>query len=189
MKSKYSYSVEKCLNHEGVSEKCLSDLIPFKELLDSLEPTASKNTHYDRLDEWSDKVYEYVHDMLKKHGFVNGNMEANAKIPDAGFWWKIYGVVSDVCYSSNLNKTALVATHHTSAYDRNEALRKDVDVIIRKFIKFEPNGKYAYDVFYTEADYEITGSTRGDNKKHAIENFKKEYGPNVKIKHLQRLSW
>ncbi|MEK6828999.1 MAG: hypothetical protein AABY15_02650 [Nanoarchaeota archaeon] len=186
---KYSHSVEECLIHQGTSEDCLKDLIPFKELLDSMESTASKKTHYDRLSEWSDKAYGYVHDMLKKRGFVSGDMEANANKPDAGFWWKVYGIVSSVCYSSNLKQTALVATHHTSAYDRNEALRKDIDVIIRKFIKFEPIGKYSYDVFYVDADYEITGSTRGDNKKHAIENFKKEYGPDVKVKHLQRLSY
>lgn len=186
-KSKYSHSVEICLSHEGASDSCLKDMTPFKDLLDELDVTASKSTHYHKLDEWTSQVFGYVQEMLKKYDFKNGQPEVNEKNPDASFWWKIYSVVSNVIYSTHLETK--VSSHHSSAHDRNSALIKDVDVIIHKFIKFEPVGKYAYDVFYVDGEWEVTGTTRGDNKKHATENFKREYGPTVKVKHLQRLSY
>ena len=186
---KNSYSVNECLAHDQPSKECLDDLVSFKSFLDSMTDKASKETHYEKLNDWSDPIFQYVHSMLKKYGFKNGDPEANSKNVNASFWWKIYSVVSNVIYSTNLKPEILVALHHSSAYDRNEALKKDIDIIIRYFIKFEPSGKYSYDVFYSEAGYELSGSTKGNNKKHAIENFKKQYGPNVIVKHLQRLSY
>ena len=37
--------------------------------------------------------------------------------------------------------------------------------------KFQPQGKYEYDVFYTLDGEIMTGHTKGDNQKHARENF------------------
>ena len=47
-------------------------------------------------------------------------------------------------------------------------------------------GKYLYDVFYEECGELFTGSVRGDNMKHAKENFIMIYGE-LKINHFQRL--
>lgn len=189
MTPRYSYSVRKVLETIKPSDACLQDLVVFKEIVDSLASSASKETHYHNLNQWSDQVYEFIHKMLDKYGFINGNVAANEKNVDASFWWKIYSVVGSLIYSPNLKPLVLVANHHSSAYDRNEALRKDLAIIIRRFIRFEPEGKYEYDVFYEEAGETCTGSTKGNNKKHAIENFKKNFDMDfVKIKHLQRLS-
>ena len=120
-----SHSVEECIKSEGVSTDTLKDLKPFYELLEKLSSTTSKNTHYDRLDEWSTVVYGYVHGMLNKYKFVNGGMNQN---PDAKFWWKVYAVVSNVIYSPNLK--SMTTPHHSSAWERNEALKLDIKSII-----------------------------------------------------------
>ena len=52
--------------------------------------------------------------------------------------------------------------------------------------KFQPTGKYEYDVFYTLNGEMMTGYTKGDNQKHARENFYVEYEEWAKIKHFQR---
>ena len=128
MSKKISHRVEDAVKIEAVSDECKSDVNPFKELLDELSETASKKTHYENLDEWSDKVHEYVYDMLKKYGFKSGDVEANSKNPEASFWWSIYGIVGACIHSPNL-KTE-VANHHASAWERNEALRKDIQDLI-----------------------------------------------------------
>ncbi len=110
------------------NEEVLKDLQKYQELLTSLSDTASKKTHYDNLNDWSDKAYGYIHDMLKKYGFKNGDVEANNKNPDARFWWAVYGVLSSITYSPYL-KTE-VALHHSSAYERNEAMIQEVKTLI-----------------------------------------------------------
>lgn len=188
MKPLYSHSVRQALEAIKPSENCLQDLMAFKKFIDSLESSSSKKTHYAELNQWSDPVYKFIHNMLDKYGFISGDVSANLKNADASFWFKIYSVMSNVTYSSNLKPLELVALHHCSAYDRNEALRKDIAIIIRRFIKIEPTGKYEYDVFYEESGETFIGSTKGDNQKHAIENFKNIFEMDfVKIKHLQRL--
>lgn len=96
---------------------------------------ACKGTHYEKLNDWSDPTFQFVHDMLEKYGFKSGDMVGNEKNVDALFWWKIYDVVSNVIYSLNMKLTVLVAIHHSSAFDRNEALKKDIQVIIDHFKK------------------------------------------------------
>ena len=52
--------------------------------------------------------------------------------------------------------------------------------------KFEPQGKYDYDVFYTLDGEMMTGYTKGNNQKHATENFYAVYDQRAKIEHFQR---
>jgi hypothetical protein len=105
------------------------ELTEFLELLRGLSKTASKQTHYHKLDEWSDAVYGFVHKMLDKYGFINGGAARGLEqLRDAEFWWKIYAIVGSVCYSPHL-KTQ-VAWHHSSAWERNEALIADIEQLI-----------------------------------------------------------
>lgn len=97
----------------------------FKRMCIGMRDTASKQTHYQNLDQWNDVVYGYIHKMLKKTGFKNGQSEENAKNPSATLWWTIYGAVGSITYSHYL-KTK-VALHHSSAWERNEALIKELD--------------------------------------------------------------
>ena len=127
--SKCGHRVQETIdNSENVSEKCKQDLLVYLQHINDLSKTASKYTHYDKLNEWSESAYGFIHKMLKKYKFVNGNPEANAKLPDASFWWNIYGVISNIHYSPNLQTK--VAAHHSSAWERNEALRLDIEYII-----------------------------------------------------------
>jgi len=92
----------------------------FKRMCIGMRDTASKKTHYQDLDEWSDVVFGYVHKMLKKTGFKNGRPEENAKNPSTTLWWVIYGVVGSITHSQYLQTR--VASHHSSAWECNEAL-------------------------------------------------------------------
>jgi len=128
MGKKIGYRVEEALKPE-VGQQAFDDLTTYLELLESLRDTASKQTHYDKLDEWSDVVYGFVHDKLNEYGFINGGTAMGKKQPrDAEFWWKIYAVVSGVIYSPNL--ISRTAHHHSSAWERNEALIADITDII-----------------------------------------------------------
>ncbi len=56
----------------------------------------------------------------------------------------------------------------------------------KKEYKFEPEGKYAYDVFYTLDGNPMTGHTRGNNQKDARINFYIGYEERAEIQHFQR---
>lgn len=127
---KYSHSAQEARKVIGnASKEAVDDLRLFKTLIEGLSETASKKTHYQDLDKWDHSVYEYLHEMLKKYGFVNGNPDANALIPDANFWWKIYGVVSSVIYSPHLKSE--VSSHHSSAFERNSALVFEITDVLK----------------------------------------------------------
>lgn len=124
------YSTKKVLEVEGVDIECKKDLFPFLDVIESQTDVASKSTHYHNLDEWNDVIYDYIRSMLKKYKFKNGDVEANAKNPQASFWWAIYGLKGSIIYSPSL-KTE-VATHHASAFERNEALKAEVNCLIKE---------------------------------------------------------
>ena len=121
---KFSHRVVECLD-VSTSVDSFNDLSKFLADLYELDKTASKGTHYDRLDVWLEAVNRGVRNNLEKYGFVNASKEQN---DDAAFWWLIYQVVGGVCHSVHM-KTS-VANHHASAWERNQALIKDVEDII-----------------------------------------------------------
>lgn len=124
-----SYSVLETINFlADASIDAVTDLQTFVVFLESFRLTASKETHYKKLEHWTGPVYNYAHNMLKKYGFVNGDPEANNKNPDARFWWSVYNIVSNVIYSPHLKSE--VANHHSSAYDRNEALILEIQDVL-----------------------------------------------------------
>ena len=127
--TRMSYSVLETINAlSNASLDAVTDLQYFVGVLEKLRKTASKRTHYGDLNLWSNAVFGYVHDMLKKHKFVNGDPEANTLLPDAMFWWKVYSIVSNVIYSPHLKSE--VAYHHSSAYERNEALILEINDVL-----------------------------------------------------------
>lgn len=127
--TRLSYSVLETINSlPEASIDAVNDLREFVDFLNALSNTASKKTHYHELNVWSNSAFNYVHNRLKKYGFVNGDPEANAKNPDATFWWKIYSIVSNVIYSPHLKSE--VAYHHSSAFERNEALILEIKDVL-----------------------------------------------------------
>jgi hypothetical protein len=159
---KLSYRTQELVsNIKSVPEKCFSDLSDFRDLLISLRKTASNQTHYHNLNEWSDRVYEFVHKKLKENKFKNGDPEANDKNPGARFWWNVYGIVGAAIYSRHLKTN--VSNHHSSAFERNEALILELEDAI-KFIENRP--KLEYEVQYSENKEKLwvhcsTGETVG----------------------------
>ena len=120
----FSHRVDKCLEAE-TSQESFDDLRGFLEGLQALDKIASKGTHYDRLSEWSDAVYAYVHNKLEKYDFIQASKEQNQ---DATFWFLIYQVVGNVCYSKHMKSQT--AVHHSSAWERNRALIADIEDIL-----------------------------------------------------------
>jgi hypothetical protein len=126
---KCSHRVQEIINNsENVSDKCKHDLLVYLNLINELSKTASKKTHYVNLEEWTSSAYGFIHKMLKKYKFVNGDPEANSKLPNASFWWNIFWILSSIQYSPNLNTN--VEPHHSSAWERNEALKLDIEYIV-----------------------------------------------------------
>ncbi len=65
--------------------------------------------------------------MLNKYGFVNGGPNQN---PEARFWWStVYNTMSHITYSKYLETKT--ARHHASAFERNEALVKELKDIMK----------------------------------------------------------
>lgn len=118
-----------CINAlKTVSDECKSDLHAYHHKVIEWQNTASKRTHYDQLEDWSNPAYGFIHDMLHKYGFVNGDPEANAKNANASFWWNVYGLLGSIIYSPYLKSE--VAYHHSSAFERNRALLAELNIIL-----------------------------------------------------------
>lgn len=128
MKDKISYSLGKVLETKEISLNSFNDLRNLLPLLERLSLTASKQTHYDKLEEWETKVYEYIREKLSKYGFVNGEPEKNRENPEAIFWFNVYSLMSNITYSKNLETE--VEARKSSAYERNQALIKDIEILI-----------------------------------------------------------
>lgn len=125
-----SYRVQECIKSiKHASMEAIDDFYVFKDHVNALQATASKYTHYEKLDEWSHAVYDFVHKMLKKYKFVNGDVEANKKNPDATFWWDVYAMIGSVIYSPHLK--SVTAAHHSSAAERNAALLLEIEDVLK----------------------------------------------------------
>jgi hypothetical protein len=129
---KYSNSLSEALaikdsnlNEFQTLKNEISDYINF---LSNLNP--SKETHYSDLNKWSEPAYNTVHINLKKHGFINGEPELNKKNFKASIWWKIYGMLSNINYSTFVTNEN-VALHHISAYNRNKAFIQELQELIK----------------------------------------------------------
>jgi hypothetical protein len=127
--TRMSYSVLETINTlPNASFDAVTDLRDFIEFLDHLSHKASKKTHYHELDYWRNATFGFVREKLTKYGFINGDPEANAKNSDATFWWKVYSILSNVIYSPHLKSE--VTYHHSSAYERNEALILEIEDVL-----------------------------------------------------------
>ena len=84
------------------------------EWLKEVSSWASKETHYQNLDEWFSAYNAKISFFLNKNGFKNGDLEHNNKLPDVVFWWHIYSY--DPVDSYNLQTK--VARHHSSVFEK-----------------------------------------------------------------------
>jgi hypothetical protein len=133
MTSPFRYDLDQMGGPEKASH-LIDELKEFLVLAIELRNTASKHTHYKDLDSWSNKVYDFIHKKLKRHGFVNGEPELNRKNLNASVWRAIYGGFGSIVYSPHL-KTE-VSLHHSSAFERNEALVLELDDLVLECEKY-----------------------------------------------------
>ena len=130
---KPSYLTDEALSVLNVPKVVFTQLEVFYNLLKESSLKASKNTHYDRLNEWSDPIYEFIRKEMYTSGFINGNVEKTKEKPAAEFWWIIYQLISGIHYSPFLKTT--VSNHHASAFERNEALLNEIEYVLNNFKK------------------------------------------------------
>ena len=123
---KVSYSMSETLKLKTSSES-LEDLNLFIELVEKQRNSTSRNTHYDKLSDWNNPTYDFIRKMLNYYGFIQGEVEKNKLNQDASFWWSLYQVVSNITYSPLLETE--VSRQHSSAYERNEALYKELLIL------------------------------------------------------------
>ena len=109
------------------TKKSKKELTKFLNEISELSKLASKNTHYDKIDEWYFSVYGLVRKRLKKFKFINGGKIQNN---DAKFWLEIYGIIGSITWSKYLKTD--VERHHASAYSRNVALIKEIEDIFNE---------------------------------------------------------
>ena len=131
-KLKVSHSMLETLKLK-TSPESVEDLKLFIDLVETLRNRVSKQTHYHNLDEWTKPTFGFIHDMLKKYGFINGEPEINKLNKDATFWYGLNSVVSNITYSPLLETS--VSLHHSSAFERNEALYKELLILKESLTK------------------------------------------------------
>lgn len=124
-----AYSTEEAIKFsDGITQEAIDKVGEFICLVKENGNTASRNYGYDRLEEWNEPLYNFIHSTLKKFGFKNGDVLHNDKIPNVKFWWAIYGIMSGVIYSPNLRSKT--ENHHSSAYERNLALEIELSYLL-----------------------------------------------------------
>ena len=122
------HGTKELIEKTNPSDVELQDIMELKEMVKNSFDTASKKTHYHNLDEWSKPIWNHIHEMLHKHGFISGDPEANLKNLKASFWWGIYKIFSNIIYSPNL--VTEVSLHHSSAWERNQAFHKELEILM-----------------------------------------------------------
>lgn len=117
------------MSFDKTAKESQQDFKEFFELVKEQSVNASKRTHYDRLNEWSKPIWDRIHFLLEKYGFKNGEREENQKNPNVVFWCFVYEMFSNIIYSPNLKTQT--AHHHSSAYERNEAMIFELSEVFR----------------------------------------------------------
>lgn len=116
------------------SPMILSDLKSFLSHLKKISP--STRTHYQELDEYINYKYEFIHNLLDKHGFVNGKPNINKNNKPATFFFEIYSRLESFTGSALFVSSDGVTPSKSSARDRNNWLIKEMEQLIR-FIEID----------------------------------------------------
>lgn len=108
----------------------IHELEEYKILIQAIPVTEVR--FYTGLNEFSDGIYNPVHDKLHHYDFQNGKPTENTieKRPYAAFWWALYGALSGIIYRYPCN-----GDHHACTKDRQTALLLMVDSLIDMFKK------------------------------------------------------
>jgi len=114
----------------GISDKAWERLPSLYKHLRLSRTTASKRGFYDRLVEYNKPISDHIHGALTDAGFANGEPAKNTPEanPDAAFWWALYNTWCNIVYSPN--HMSIHPNHHSTAFDRNEALIAEIEYLI-----------------------------------------------------------
>lgn len=146
----------------------LSDLKNYVDYLKNASP--STRTHYQGLDEYVEYKYSYIHDLLDKYGFVNGNKELNNKNKPASFFFEIYSRLDSFAGSQFFISSDGVTPSKSSARDRNNWLISELEQLLR-FIEIDimPSlvvkkmnlSKYFFEIDAESARNTVAANTNG----------------------------
>jgi hypothetical protein len=96
----------------------IDDLNNFKKLLEDWTTKASKETHYYRLNYWEKAVLQ----------FIVPKLDSDPSLYSYMFWLNMYKTVNSIALSPHLKTN--VKRHHSSAYERNQALLVELNSIL-----------------------------------------------------------
>ncbi|CAH7429672.1 conserved hypothetical protein [Vibrio chagasii] len=103
-----------------------------KELISICENSnPSTRPNYDKLEEWEKPIYDFISSKLKDSGFINADKEHNNKSPLIMLWWNIHGYLPFIVKSSFMEPHDPI--HHASAYSRNNAVIKELSVLLKAY--------------------------------------------------------
>lgn len=115
------------------SDELIAKLREFHAFLGELVP--SKNTHYDRLSEWSDKVDSFIDPWFQHVGHKRGQ-QVNSDDPSINFVWALIKQLDCFNYSEHyydLKDASFSAHHHCSAFVRNYCLKEEVGDFLAQY--------------------------------------------------------
>lgn len=94
-------------------------------------------THYEKLNDFLDPVYDFIHEGLKQFGFVNGEQKKNKKNNKAMIIWWLYGEVGNCIYRHPCIDSSIVkvACHHASSFHRQQAILNSV-LLLKAFMTY-----------------------------------------------------
>lgn len=95
----------------------IDDLNDFKRLLEDWTTKASKETHYYGLNYWENAVLKFITTKLQDQSSLNYL-----------FWLNLYKTANTIHLSPHLKTN--VKRHHSSAYERNQALLVELNSIL-----------------------------------------------------------
>lgn len=115
----------------GEKESLIIELEDFIVFLESMKP--SPKPRYVELDEWQDPVREKIDKYLKANGHIPNDRHHNESSPVIMFWRTVYSTISFITSSAFIETK--VARHHASAKSRNNALIKELSVVLNEIKK------------------------------------------------------
>ena len=121
--------IDKGVKFELLSSSDLLNVVQLKEFCLTLKP--SSRAHYHNLSAWGRVVSEHIHQHLGNIRPGRNMLRQSDKL-----WLVIYSVYCKICWSPNMYEK--VARHHCSAMARNEALKIELEWLIRQIIMHQP---------------------------------------------------
>lgn len=136
---------------DHVRQLSLEEAVDIQKWIADLEATVkdapvTERTHYEKLNEFLDPVYDFIHTSLRKFGFISGDQDKNRRNHPAMIIWWVYGEVGNCIYRYPCIDSSIVnvACHHASSFHRQQAILNSIK-LLKAFMTYH----HGINSFYT----------------------------------------